>query len=171
MGTSSVLLIRFAQPQDLPRMVDIYNQAILAQNATGDMHPFSVEERKDWFSKFSQDEFPVYVAEQQGSVVGYCYLSPYRPGRQAMARVAEISYYVDYDLHRQGIGEALMEFTIAEARRLQKEVLLAILLDINLPSIRLLEKFNFQRWGHLPEIIQLEKQRCGHVIYGLDLKR
>ncbi len=38
--------IRVAEPADLPRLVEIYNQAIASHNVTGDTVPFSVEERR-----------------------------------------------------------------------------------------------------------------------------
>ena len=159
--------IRHAQWSDLPRIVDIYNQAIQSQFATGDLSEFTVKERQDWFLKFDKDNYPIYVAELDSKIVGYCTLSPYRPGREAMARVAEISYYVDFALHQKGIGSALIHHALSDCKRIGKNTLLAILLDINTPSIKILEKFGFKRWGHFPDIIQLKGKSCGHLVYGL----
>jgi len=89
--------IRFAHLADLPLLVSIYNQAIRSGNATGDTEEYQVTDRVKWFEKYNENEYPIYVAELENRVVGYCTLSPYRPGRKAMSGVAEVSYYLDYD--------------------------------------------------------------------------
>jgi phosphinothricin acetyltransferase len=158
--------VRLAEPADLPRIVEIYNQAILAHNATGDTIPYSVEERRAWFEDHQPDENPIYVYEEpDGAVAGYLSLSPYRD-RPAMRRTAEVSYYVDYGRHQQGIASALMEHALADCPRLGKAVLLAIVLEWNQPSLRLLNKFGFEQWGYLPEVAELSGRLCGHLYYG-----
>lgn len=152
---------------DLPFIVDIYNQAIRSRIATGDMEEFNIEKRIQWFEKFDSNSYPIYVAEIDNRVVGYCTLSPYRPGRQAMQTVAEISYFLDYSFHRRGIGTALLKHAISDCKRLGKNSLLAIILDINIPTIGLLENFNFEKWGHFPDIIEMDEKKCGQFVYGL----
>jgi len=46
------------------------------------------------------------------------------------------------------------------------KTLFGILLDINVPSVRLLEKFGFKLWGHMPNIADFDGKECGHYIYG-----
>lgn len=164
------LSIRFANISDLPSIVDIYNQAIRSKSATGDMDEFSVENRINWFNKFDADRYPIYVAEQNNTVVGYSTLSPYREGRQAMSKIAEISFFLDYSYRGLGIGSSILEYVMSDCKRLRKEILLAILLDINTESIYLLKKFKFQEWGRLPKVIDFNGEICDHLIYGLDLK-
>jgi len=66
------LRIRFSKITDLPFIVDIYNQAIRSGNATGDLDEFSVDDRKEWFYKFDNDHYPLYVAVIENKVIGYC---------------------------------------------------------------------------------------------------
>ena len=158
--------IRFAEPADLSRIVEIYNQAIAAGNATGDTVSFTVKSRRAWFESHSQEAYPLYVhLDEAGKVTGFLYLSPYRD-RPAMRRTAEISYYVDYAHHHQGIGAALMGHALADCPRLGIQVLVAILLDCNQPSLKLLEKSGFEKWGYLPEVADLSGRLCGHLYYG-----
>jgi len=161
--------IRIAHFNDLPSIVDIYNQAIRSGMATGDMAEFGVEERIPWFEKFDDNSYPIYVAEVENRVVGYCTLSPYRPGRQAMQTVAEISYFLDYSFHRKGIATALIKHVISDCGRIGTQNLLAIILDINLPTIGLLENLNFEKWGYFPDIIDMDGKNCGQFVYGLNL--
>ena len=157
--------IRTAAPDDLPRIVEIYNQAIAARNATADTEPFSVESRMDWFLSHDPDSYPIHVCEVDGSVVGWLSVSPYR-GRPALSGTAEISYYVDYAFHQCGIGSALMAYALEDAPRLKKRIYLAILLEWNTASIRLLEKFGFKKWGYLPEVAEFDGRLCGQFYYG-----
>lgn len=157
--------IRLATLADLPRIVEIYNQAIAAKNATADTVPFTVEQRRDWFQIHTPDEYPLYVYEEEGRVLGWLSVSPYR-GRPALARTAEVSYYVDYACQGRGIGSALMVHALADAPRLGKKIYLAILLEWNTASRRLLEKFGFERWGYLPDVAEFDGRLCGQFYYG-----
>jgi phosphinothricin acetyltransferase len=164
------LKFRFAKQNDLPILVAIYNQAIKSECATGDTEEFIVEERLAWFQKFDKNSYPLYVVEYHNKVVGYCSLAPYRPGRKAMNSIAEISYYIDYNFHKKGIGSALLNFVINDCERIDIKNLLAFVLDINTSTHKLLEKFNFKKLGHLPNMIQLNDKVCGHLIFGLTLE-
>ncbi|PCJ27006.1 MAG: N-acetyltransferase [Flavobacteriales bacterium] len=162
--------IRFANINDLPFIVKIYNQAIKSKKATADIHPFKLEQRIDWFNEFDKNNYPIYIAEFKNKVVGYATLSPYRTGRNALNKVAEISFYLDYNSLKQGIGSALVKHIVADCSRVNKETLLAILLNVNTPSIKLLKKFNFEEWGNLPLRSDFNGKRYNHLIYGLNLK-
>src|SRR5215211_7403683 len=74
------MIIRLAQIDDVPAVVDIYNQAIPSRKSTGDTQPLRVEERLTWFREHRPDAHPIFVAEAEGQVAGWCSLSPYRPG-------------------------------------------------------------------------------------------
>jgi len=167
---NSKLNIRFAEKDDLSALVEIYNQAIRSKTSTGDMTEFTVEERVDWFNKFDPNTYPIYVAELNNKVVGYGTISPYRPGRKALDKTAEISFYVDYADHKQGIGSTILNHAISDCERIGKEVLLAFLLDINTSSIGLLKKYGFEEWGRFPTVFELDEVKCGHLIYGVNLR-
>jgi len=160
--------IRIANSSDLASIVSILNQAINAR-VNGLLEEETVESRTNWFQNFDQNNYPIYVVEIDNNIVGYCYLSPYRAGRQAMSKIAEISYYIDYNYHKQGIASALIKYAINDCDRINKNSLLAVLLDKNIPSIAILEKFGFKKWGHFPDIIDLDGEICSQIIYGLKL--
>ncbi len=160
--------IRFANFSDLADIVVIFNQAVRAR-INGSLKEGTVESRTNWFNSFSKNDYPIYVAELDNQIIGYCYLSKYRQGRQAMNKVAEISYYINYNYHRKGIASALIEHTINDCKRVNKNNLLAILLDKNKPSISILEKFGFKKWGYYPDIVDLDGEICSQLIYGLKI--
>ncbi|MGW8313983.1 MAG: N-acetyltransferase family protein, partial [Bacteroidales bacterium] len=122
-----------------------------------------------WFLEHDPGLYPIYVFEEEGAVRGWVSLGPYRPGRQALAHVAEVSYYVEREYRGRGIGRALLGHAISEAPNLGYSVLVAILLGGNIPSIRLLETYGFERWGSMPGIAHIEGARADHLYYGLKL--
>ena len=96
-------------------------------------------------------------------------LSPYRKGREALQNTAEISYYIDYKYHGSGHGKSLIQYMIDDCKRININNLFALLLEVNIPSIKVLERFGFERWGYMPNIVDLNGKLCSHVIYGKNL--
>ena len=160
------MLIRTATENDYPDIVAIYNHAVDETFATADTEYVTVESRKEWFAQHSPDTYPIYVAKENNEIVGWCSLSPHRPGRKALRRIAEISYYIHKDHRRKGIANSLITHTIKSAKALGFNNLISILLDLNQTSIYILEKFGFEKWGHLPIVAQIDGVICGQYIYG-----
>lgn len=160
------MLIRYAQTEDLPSIVEIYNQSIPSQRSTGDTRPVSVADRLPWFLEHPPQEHPIFVAEADGEVAGWCSLSAYRPGRAALRFTAEISYYIAGAHHRRGLGTALVKHAVAACPALQIRHLFAIVLEGNRASIGLLEKLGFEQWGYLPRVADFNGTEVGHLYYG-----
>ncbi len=160
---------RLAKQSDLCAMTEIYNQAILRKRCTADTETFTVEGRQPFFNAHQCDEYPLYVYEVDSTVVGYVYLSGYRPGRRAMKYVAEVSYYIHNEHQGQGLGTKFLAYAVDKAKELGYRDLVAILLGFNEASIGLLKKFEFEKWGELPDIADFDGELCSHLYYGLKL--
>jgi phosphinothricin acetyltransferase len=161
------LKIRIAQISDLATIVDIYNQSIPSKQSTGDTQLLHVEDRITWFAEHRSEKHPIFVAEVDERVAGWCSLSAYRPGRAAFRYTAEISYYIALSYHRRGIGTALLEHALAACPALRIRHLFAIVLENNEASINLLEKMGFEQWGYLPRVADFDDKEVGHLYYGL----
>ena len=161
--------LRRATDADLQAINDIYNQAVEERFSTAHLELVTMEERERWFMDHDSGYHPVYVAEETGRVVGWVSLGPYRQGRQALAHVAEVSYYVTRAQRRTGIGRTLLGHVIREAPGYGYSVLVAILLSANHASIRLLESFGFSRWGAMPGIARIDGEEADHLYYGIKL--
>ena len=159
---------RIAQISDLEALVGIYNQAIAAQ-ATADIELVTVESRRDWFARHRPGHRPILVAECNGEILGWASLSEYRPGRRALRHTAEISYYVDEAHQRKGVASTLMRAAMDLCSSLEITSLFAILLDDNQASVKLLERFGFERWGHMPAVANFDGHEVGHLYFGLRL--
>jgi len=159
--------IRTATFEDLESIVEIYNQAIAAGQKTADITPVTTEDREKWFEDHSPDKYPIVVAEDGNVIVGYLTISAYRPGRMALRYTAEVSCYVHFKYHRQGIASNLLQHVIGMCPSLQIKNLFAILIDGNQGSISLLHKHGFKKWGHMPRVAEFEGIEVGHLYYGL----
>jgi phosphinothricin acetyltransferase len=158
--------IRLAHETDLASIVKIYNQAVPTKHSTANTTPVTVEDRQAWFREHGPDKYPIFVAEIDGKVVGWCSLSIYRPGRKALRFTAELSYYVDHAHHLRGVGSALVQHAIDSCTSLGIKNVVAVLIDRNIPSQKLLEKLGFDRWGYLPRVLDFDGQECGEFYYG-----
>ncbi len=160
------MTVRIATEEDWSRIVDIYNQAIELRTSTADTVAVSLESKRTWLSDRDVSKHPILVCVEAGSVVGWCSLSPYRFGRPAFERTAEISYYVDCAHRRKGVASRLVNHAIEQCPQLGIDVLVAILLASNDASLALLERFGFAEWGRLPEIAAIDGKRYDHVYWG-----
>ena len=158
--------IRIASAEDLPAIVDIYNQAVEQRFATADLRRVTVDERRAWFDDHEPSAYPIHVFDQGGVVIGWCSLSAYRSGRQAVLGTAEISYYVGRAAQRRGVGSALVQHAVRAAPGLGKRVLFGILLERNTASIRLMQKCGFELWGRLPDVALIDGELVSHLYYG-----
>ena len=165
------LNIRIAEKSDWPSIIDIYNESIKEGGKTADTEVQSVESRKSWLSEHLDIDHPILLVNVNDKIVGWCSLSPYRPGRKALDKTLEISYYILAKFRGKGLGTALINESINYASNRGHQNLLAILLDINSDSIRLLEKFGFERWGYFPNIADLGGKKCGQFVYGKSIKK
>ena len=162
-SSDSIFSIPVAQQEDIAAIVEIYNQAVKLKSATADMSPTSIEERIKWLAEHSPSTHPVFIAENDSRVVGWCSISPYRPGREALRYTAEISYYVHQDYRQMGVASQVIAHTIGHSTELKIKTLFAILLDINTISIAILKKFGFSKWGHMPRVADFDGVECGHL--------
>jgi phosphinothricin acetyltransferase len=161
--------IRHASIKDLPQLTEILNQAIAWGKATAFTKKLRPEQRIAWFQRHTDSPYAIYLAEENDRVAGYISIGSYREGREAFRHVAEVSYFVDFDFHKRGIGTLLMEKALEHCRSKEIDTLLAFLYANNHPSIIFLEKFGFRRWGLFPALIRREHETIDHAIYGLKI--
>jgi len=159
--------VRIADISDLPRIVAIYNQAVPTHRSTANTIPWTIESRIPWFMEHRSDEHPVFVAEVNGQVIGWCSLSVYRPGRLALRFTAEISYYIDNNFQGQGVGQVLIRHAIEVCPALNIKNVIAVIIDRNEPSKKILEKLGFEQWAYLPRVLDFDGDEFGEYYYGI----
>jgi phosphinothricin acetyltransferase len=144
------ILARAAVPADRERIMEIYNQAVLATTATFDTRPRTLAEQQEWWERHG-GRHPVLVAEADGTVAGWASLSPYSD-RAAYDRTVELSVYIDEEWRGRGAGRLLVGEIIGLARPLGHHVVLSRITAGNAASVHLHEVFGFFRVGTLREV-------------------
>lgn len=99
------ITIRTATPEDAERLLAIYRPYVLKTAITFEYDVPSVEEFKGRICH-TLEKYPYLVAEQDGVLFGYAYVSPFKE-RAAYDWAVETSIYVDWDKKKMGIGKLL----------------------------------------------------------------
>jgi L-amino acid N-acyltransferase YncA len=160
------LQVRIAEMADLPAIVAIYNQAVPTHRSTANTTTYTVEGRKAWFMEHDPMKRPIFVAEVDGQIAGWCSLSTYRPGRMALRFTAEMSLYIDIAFHRQGVGSALVRHALEACPHLGIKNVVGVVIDRNEGSLRLLKRMGFEQWGYLPRVLDFDGDEFGEFYYG-----
>lgn len=144
------LTIRHATEADLPAILEIYNDAVANTLAIFNETLVDLDNRREWFLDRQAKSYPVLVAERNGAVLGYASYGDWR-AFEGFRHSKEHSVYIRSDVRGGGIGRALMEELIVQARQNKVHVLIAGIEGSNEASIRLHEKLGFQLNGRFPE--------------------
>ncbi|ODN70494.1 GNAT family N-acetyltransferase [Methylobrevis pamukkalensis] len=146
-------LIRHAQPQDLPGILDIYNDAVLKTTAIWNETPVDLANRQSWYESRISSGQPILVAVREEHVLGYASYGPFR-AFEGFRATGELSLYVSSRSRGHGIGRQLLQTLIVEAGERGLHVLVAGIEAGNTVSIRLHESLGFVESGRMPEVGQ-----------------
>ena len=142
---------RLANADDLPALLEIYNDIIINTTAVWHEAPHTMAMRQEWFDLKKEQGFPVFVAELDNKVVGFSTIATFRPWIGFRFTV-ENSVYVDKDCRGRGIANALMPPLIAASKALGLHVIVAGIESENAASIALHSKFGFKEVAHFKEV-------------------
>jgi phosphinothricin acetyltransferase len=156
---------RLARFDDLPAIVAIYNSTVASRQVTADTEPISIESRHAWFAEHTPQRRPLWVIEDAGQVVGWLSYSNFY-GRPAYSGTAELSIYLHEQARGKGWGHYFLEQAIAHAPQIGVHTLLGFIFGHNEPSLKLFEKFGFERWATMPRVATLDAIERDLIIVG-----
>lgn len=157
--------IRDAAESDLPIIVEIHNPAIASRISTAQLDPIAVEGRREWFRAHSPTQYPLWVAELDGTIAGWLSFREFLP-RCAYRATVEISLYVDEKFRRRGVGRKLLQEAIAAGPQLGMHSLVGLIFSHNEPSIALFRVAGFECWGLLPGVARVDQTPRDLTIFG-----
>jgi ribosomal protein S18 acetylase RimI-like enzyme len=146
-AADEMIKIRKAQTFDRDEVWDIIRAVI----STGDTYVFPPDSPEDemlayWFAP----EKHVYVAEQDGEVVGTFWLKANQPGLGS--HVCNAAYMVAPDAAGKGIGRKMAEFSLDEARRLGFSAMqFNFVVASNTAAVRLWQSLGMEIIGEVPD--------------------
>ncbi len=162
-------MIRCAKKEDLNAILAIYNDAIINTTAVYTYEPQIIDERIAWFETKQRNHEPIFVFEENGSVLGFATFGSFRPW-PAYQYTIEHSIYVDASARGKGIASQLLQHLIVEAKAKGYRTLVAGIDASNEASIKLHQKFNFKHAGTLTNVGYKFDYWLDLAFYELDLK-
>ncbi|TMI72299.1 MAG: N-acetyltransferase family protein [Bacteroidetes bacterium] len=143
--------IREAIETDLPQLLAIYNDIILHTTAVYDYEPHTLEMRKQWFEMKRQQGFPVFVAEEEGTIKGFSSIGPFRAWA-AYKYSVENSVYVATEMRGKGIGKLLIPPIVEAAKELKLHTIISSIDATNEASLKLHKRFGFEEVAHFRQV-------------------
>jgi phosphinothricin acetyltransferase len=125
---TDVMNIRPATLADIPAITRIYAHAVTHGTASFELEAPTEAEMQKRMETLLAGRFPYIVAEIDGTVAGYAYAGPYR-ARPAYRFTVENSIYIAPEMHRRGIGRALLAALIEASTARGFRLMIAVIGD------------------------------------------
>ena len=144
--------LRPASLADIPAITAIYDHAVRHGTASFELEPPTEAEMTRRMQAVLDGKFPYLAADIDGKLAGYAYASLYRT-RPAYRFTVENSVYVAPDMHRRGVGKALLERLIEECTARGYRQMIAVIGDSDqAASIGVHKACGFEPAGNLKSI-------------------
>jgi len=146
-----MITIREATENDLPAMLEIYNDIIVNTTAVWHYEPHTLQMRKEWFEQRRQQNCPVFVAVENETILGFSTYGPFRPW-PGYSKTVENSVYVAAESRGKGIARLLLPPLIEAAQQQGIHAIVAGIEAENDISIALHKKFGFEEVAHFKQV-------------------
>lgn len=146
-----MITIKTATEEDIPALLEIYNDIIINTTAVWHEEPHTLAMRKEWFALKKEQGFPVFTAVEDDKLIGFSTIGPFRPWFGYRYTV-ENSVYVASNSRGKGVAKLLMPPLIASAKQLALHVIVAGIEASNEASIALHQQFGFIEVAHFKEV-------------------
>jgi len=142
--------IRSYQIKDAQAILEIINYNILNATALYDYEPRTLENQVAILEEKLSKGFPVVVATEEETVVGFGYYSEFR-FREAYKFTVEHSVYAHPNHIGKGIGKLILENLIDLAKAQKLHTMIGVIDAENQSSIEFHKKFGFEIAGTIKE--------------------
>ena len=144
--------LRPATLADIPAITAIYAHAVRHGTASFELEPPTEPEMTRRMQAVLDGKFPYLAADIDDKLAGYAYASLYRT-RPAYRFTVENSVYVAADMHRRGVGKALLQRLIDECTARGYRQMIAVIGDSDqAASIGVHKACGFEPAGNLKSI-------------------
>lgn len=144
-------MIRKATRDDVPQILEIYNEIILNTTAVYSYKPHTLQMRYDWFDERMKNNFPVFVAEENGGIAGFSTYGYFR-AYPAYKYTVENTVHVAKNHRGKGIAKLLLKAIIDDAKEKDFHTMIAVVDADNTVSIKLHEAFGFVEVGFMKQV-------------------
>lgn len=145
------MIIRPALPTDAASIAAIYSHYIIGTTISFEEAPVDAAEITQRIEAVLAAGLPYLVAEDDGSITGYAYATPWR-ARPAYRSSVETSVYLRDGSHARGTGTALYRALLAQLTHSGYHVAIAGIAQPNAASVALHEKLGFMQVALFREV-------------------
>jgi len=144
--SDSLIQLRDSRESDCPSIQSIYAHHVLHGTASFELDPPTVDEITQRRAVIVDKKLPYIIAERDGEVMGYAYVTMYRP-RPAYRFTVENSVYVRDGLTGEGIGSKLLVELIRRCVEAGYRQMIAVIGDSSAASVALHQRHGFTQVG------------------------
>lgn len=156
--------------EQLPEILDIFNDAILNSTALYDYKTRTMETMRAWYADKIQHNSPVIGAfDEHNTLMGFATYGMFRV-RPAYKYTVEHSVYVQKDFRGFGLGKVLLKEIIRQAELQNYHVMVGVIDASNDVSIKLHENEGFVLTGVMKEVGYKFGKWLDAAFYQLTLK-
>ena len=142
-------LIRPSRDQDIPAITAIYAHHVLHSTGTFETEAPSAADMTIRRAEVLSKGLPYLVAEHEGAIAGFAYGNWFKP-RPAYRYSVEDSIYLAPNLHRMGLGRALLAELLARCEAVGIRKMMAVIGDsANAGSVGVHLALGFEQVGKI----------------------
>jgi phosphinothricin acetyltransferase len=141
-----------ASEKDLESMLELYNHYIETTSVLFDDSRISLEE----FSSrvyIKHNTYKTFLIKEDNEFYGFCFLTQFRKKR-AYAKTAEVGIYLKPEFTRKGLGQEILSYLEAFAKKQQIEVMIASISSENIASLSLFRKLGYEQCAHYKRVAE-----------------
>jgi len=163
---------RPATNADASALVDIYNHYVTTSTVTFDLDVWTADDMAHKIETVAALGMPFIVAERDGELVGYAYLSTFRE-KAAYDTTMENTLYLKEQVRGLGIGATMLDELCRLGAIAGVREVVAVIADTPdaVPSIRLHDKAGFTRVGEMDKVGRKFDEWIGIVMMQKSLAR
>jgi phosphinothricin acetyltransferase len=163
---------RPATNADASALVDIYNHYVTTSTVTFDLDVWTADDMAHKIETVAALGMPFIVAERDGELVGYAYLSTFRE-KAAYDTTMENTLYLKEQVRGLGIGATMLDELCRLGAMAGVREVVAVIANTPdaVPSIRLHDKAGFARMGEMDNVGRKFDEWIGVVMMQKSLAR
>ena len=149
----TAVVFRTVTDDDSAAVLDIYNHYVSTSNVTFDLDVWTADDMAHKIETVAALGMPFIVAEREGELVGYAYLSPFRE-KAAYDTTMENTLYLHESARGSGIGATMLDELCRLGAIAGVREVVAVIADTPdaIASIRLHDKAGFARVGEMQRV-------------------
>ena len=148
------MLVRDATVEDMEAVRSIYNALLATTTIAWTEEEQTAAQRLAWFERQTERGFPVLVAEDAGTVVGFAAYGDFRGAGKWLGyrHTVEHTIHIRESHWGAGVGRLLLTVLIDRARSQGLHAMVGAVDGDNDASVRFHERLGFVEVGRMPEV-------------------